>query len=445
MLIRIKKGLDVPISGAPRQEISEGPPVSSVALLGQDYLGVRPTLLVEEGDRVKLGQPLFADRKRPEIVFTSPGSGVVGRISRGEKRALRSVVVELEGEEAEHFASYPADRLARLSRDQVVDNLLASGLWTAFRTRPYSKLAEPGAEPGSIFVTAIDSNPLAADPGVVIGTGGGAGGDAGRQDFANGLTVTSRLTSGAVFLCKEPGADIPPGDPARVTVAAFAGPHPAGLAGTHIHFLDPVGAGKSVWHVNYQDVTAIGRLFTTGRLSVERIVALGGPVAGRPRLLRTRLGASTGELIRDETATAACRVVSGSALSGHLAAGPTAFLGRYHGQITLLAEGRGDRYVVGGALGALRARGRAYGLGTALHGRPSTMLPVEAYERVMPLDILPVPLLRALMVGDTDSARLLGCLELDEEDLALCSFVCPGKQEYGPLLRASLARIEREG
>jgi Na+-transporting NADH:ubiquinone oxidoreductase subunit A len=441
MLIRIKKGLDIPISGAPRQEISEGPPVSSVALLGQDYLGVRPTLLVEEGNRVKLGQPLFADRKRPEIVFTSPGSGVVSQISRGERRALRSVVVELQGDEAERFSCYPADRLAQLRRDQVVDNLLASGLWTAFRTRPYSKIPEPGAEPRSMFVTAIDSSPLAADPGVVIGAGQGAG----RQDFANGLTIISRLTSGAVFLCKEPGADIPLGDPARITVAEFAGPHPAGLAGTHIHFLDPVGAGKSVWHVNYQDVTAIGRLFTSGRLSVERIVALGGPVVGRPRLLRTRLGANIDELIRDETAKVACRVVSGSALSGHRAAGPTAFLGRYHGQITVLAEGQGDRYVVGGALGALGARSRAYGLGTALHGRPSTMLPVEAYERVMPLDVLPVPLLRALMVGDTDSAQLLGCLELDEEDMALCTFVCPGKQEYGPLLRASLTRIEREG
>ena len=452
MLIKIRKGLDIPITGQPEQEIYDKPAVNSVALLVPDYNGLKPTVQVAEGDRVKLGQTLFTD-KTTAVNYTSPGSGVVSALHRGERRVLQSVVISLEGDEEETFTSYSQQELPRLSREQVRDNLLASGLWTALRTRPYSKVPAPDAFalPQSIFVTAMDSNPLALKSDVVINSY--------QQDFQNGLTAISRLTEGKVYVCKYPAVDIPTNAGSQITIAEFQGRHPAGLVGTHIHCLDPVSAAKTVWHLNYQDVIAIGKLFTTGRLWTERTISLAGPLIRTPRLIRTRLGANTEELVDGELPPLYARVISGSILSGRRAAGWATFLGRYHTQVTVIPEGgrRELRAFLGWLLPGLNhysainvfwtsfSRKRQFGLTTLLNGSPRAMVPIGSYEEVMPLDILPTQLLRALVVEDTDVAQTLGCLELDEEDLALCSFVCPSKYDFGPLLRTNLERIEREG
>jgi len=452
MLIRTKRGLDLPITGAPEQSVSAGASVGSVALLGPDYLGLKPTMQVQEGDRVKLGQPLFTDKKNPGVTFTSPGSGVVESINRGARRVLQSVVIRLAGEgssERESFNQYDRGELASLSDHQVRENLLTSGLWTALRTRPYSKVPSPDGVPSALFVTAMDSSPLAADPSVVIGEF--------VQDFRDGLTILSKLFDGEIYVCKAPGSTVPVPEQDRFVTAEFAGPHPAGLVGTHIHFLKPVSATRGVWHMGYQDVIAVGRLFTTGELWVERIVSLAGPVVGRPRLLRTRLGASTEDLVRDELSGEECRVLSGSVLNGRRAAGWACFLGRYHNQVSVLREGRErelfgwispgvDRYSAANVfLSSLRRGAKLFSFSTSQNGSPRAMVPIGTYERVMPLDVLPTQLLRALLVRDTDSAQALGCLELDEEDLALCSFVCPSKYDFGPVLRENLEHIEREG
>ena len=441
--IKIKKGLDLPIVGAPEQFIVDAPVVGQVAVIGPDYHDMRPTMMVRDGDRVKLGQVLFEDKKNPGVVYTAPGAGTV-TVNRGAKRALQSVVIELSGSEEETF-DVPAS-VEDLTREQVRDTLVASGLWPALRTRPYSKVPAPDSTPHSLFVTAIDTNPLAADPQVVIA--------AHQEDFARGIAALAKLTEGDVFVCQASGGSF--GGNGRVQVAEFDGPHPAGLAGTHMHFLDPVGAGKTVWYLNYQDVIAAGKLFTTGKLWVERVVALGGPVVGNPRLLRTRLGARIGELVEGELAEGENRVVSGSVLSGYTAAGPLDFLGRYHLQISALAEGREreflgwqkpgfDKFSIKNVFAAKLVRNKLFNLTTSTEGSDRAMVPIGSYERVMPLDIIPTFLLRALIVGDTDQAQALGCLELDEEDVGLCSFVCPGKYEYGPLLRQNLERIEKEG
>ncbi len=450
MLLKIKKGLDIPITGEPEQAVHDKFTAKSVALLGQDTIGLKPTIHIAEGDRVKLGQTLFTD-KTTAVNYTSPGSGVISAVHRGERRVLQSVVISLEGDEEETFTSYSQQELPRLSREQVRDNLLASGLWTALRTRPYSKVPAPDSLPHSIFVTVMDSNPLAPKADVVLNPY--------KQDFLNGLTAVSRLTDGKVFVCKYPGADIPTNGSNQVTVAEFQGPHPAGLVGTHIHCLDPVSASKTVWHLNYQDVIAIGKLFTTGRLWVERTISLAGPLVNRPRLICTRMGANTEDLVEGELPPLYSRVISGSILSGHRAAGWATFLGRYHTQVSVVPEGgrRQLRAFLGWILpgpndfSAINVfvssffRNRKFGLTTLLNGSSRAMVPIGSYEEVMPLDILPTQLLRALVVEDTDVAQALGCLELDEEDLALCSFVCPSKYDYGPLLRTNLERIEREG
>ena len=447
MHIKIKKGLDVPLAGAPEQRITPGADVTSVALLGPDTHDLKPGMLVQEGDRVKLGQPLFKDKDNPGVNFTSPGSGVVARINRGERRVLQSVVISLDGDEAESFASYKPDELAGLDAQAVRDNLLASGLWTALRTRPFSKVPAPDGEARALFVTAIDTNPLAADPSVII--------QADPDAFRRGLTLLAKLVHGPVYICTAPTADCecPNEEPFRH--ATFSGKHPAGLVGTHIHFLDPVGENKVVWHIGYQDVMAVGRLFTTGKLPVERIVSLGGPMVREPRLLKTRLGAHTGELIAGELEKGNVRVVSGSVLSGHRAAGWAAYLGRYDTQISVLPDGKPREFLSFmrpgfGKFSAARAftgklLGKAFEFTTSQNGSPRAMVSIGSFEQVMPLDILPTPLLKALIVRDTDSAQQLGCLELDEEDLALCSFVCNGKYEYGPHLRKNLHEIEVNG
>ena len=448
MQFTIKKGLDVPITGRPEQKITDGNSVKSVAILGGDYVGLKPKMAVVEGDKVKLGQILFSDKKNPGVNFTAPGAGVIKSINRGDKRALLSVVIELQGEQQESFTQYGPAELAGLSPEQVKENLLLSGLWTSFVTRPYGKVPEVGATPSSIFVTAIDTRPLAADPAVIIQDR--------AEDFANGLTVISKLSAGKTYLCKASGANVAT-SPA-VKVAEFSGPHPAGLPSTHIHFIDPVNIKKFVWHIDYQAVIAIGALFTTGKLSIERVVSLAGPTVKNPRLVRTRVGANLEDLTAGELQDVESRVISGSVLYGHQASGPAAFLSAYSLQVSALKEGR-DRELFGWILpgankySALnvyvsskdRKAGREFPLTTDKNGSNRAIVPVGVYEAVMPLDILATPLLKAIVVGDTDTAQALGCLELDEEDVSLFTFVDPGKHDFAPVLRANLNKIEKEG
>jgi Na+-transporting NADH:ubiquinone oxidoreductase subunit A len=430
----IRKGLDLPLDGAPAETIDDGVHVRSVALLGEDYPGLKPSLTVREGDRVRLGQALFHDRAHPEILFTSPGAGVVRAIHRGARRSLVSVVVDLDGLEEVHFDAIRRNQLPALDSAVVRDTLLRSGLWTSLRERPFGNVAVPDRQPHAVFVTAIDTHPLSPPPLQAIHDH--------RDEFADGLIALTRLVEAPIFLCTTPAADLPAVD--RVTLVEISGPHPAGLVGTHIHLLSPVGLTRTAWHIGYQDVIAIGRLLTTGRLAVDRVVSLGGPAVERPRLLRTRLGASIDDLSRDNTQLGA-RVLSGSVLAGRTASGPNAFLGRYHNQISALWDPETRARRVGGwsfyGLGPWRRR---LPLTTAVQGPARALLPVDTFEKVMPLKLLPTPLFRALLVGDLEMAEGLGCLELEEEDLALCTFLCPAKIDYGTALRAVLNQMWKE-
>lgn len=447
-MIKIKKGLDLPITGAPLQVVEEGPTVRHVALLGEEYVGMRPSMLVQEGDWVKKGQVLFEDKKNPGVMYTAPASGKVSAINRGERRVLQSVVIDVEGDEQVPFEPFEEASLNHLSNEQVQNYLLASGLWTALRTRPFSKTPVPGSSPRAIFVSAMDTQPLAADPQVIIA--------AEPEAFKHGLTVLSRLTEGKVHVCHAPGPVITSHPSAQVTYNEFSGPHPAGLVGTHIHFLEPVSARKTVWHVGYQDVIAIGKLFTRGELCTDRIVAVAGPQVNQPILLRTRLGASLSELTAGRLKEGDNRIISGSVLSGTACSVTHGYLGRFHQQVSVIREGREkelfgwmmpgrDKYSITRTTLGHFFKHKLFAFSTNMQGGERAMVPIGNYERVMPLDILATHLLRDLLSGDTDSAQALGCLELDEEDLALCTFVCPGKYEYGPVLRDILTKIEQEG
>ncbi len=445
-MIKINKGLDLPITGAPEQVVSATVAAKTVALLGPDYVGLKPTMQVREGDRVKLGQVIFTDKKTPGVQYTAPGAGVVREINRGERRVLQSVVIELDDqEEAIEFSRYSAAQLASLSREQVEENLIQSGLWTAFRTRPFSRVPQAGTTPSSIFVTAIDTNPLAADPAVVI--------KADAEAFKQGLTVLTRIGANNVFLCQAAGSAIPAVEGVRSE--EFAGIHPAGNVGTHIHFLDPVSQTKTVWSIGYQDVIAIGKLFVDGKLAVERVVALGGPQVDKPTLLKTRLGANLDDLVAGRVKVSNNRVINGSVWNGAVAQGPLAYLSRYSVQVSVLEEGDkrefmgwiapgSNKFSVLRMFASMLAPGKKFNFTTTTNGSERAMIPVGQFEGLMPMDILPTQLLRALVTGDIVMAMQLGCLELDEEDLALCTFACPGKYEYGPILRDNLTRIEKE-
>uniref|UniRef100_UPI004057CB20 Na(+)-translocating NADH-quinone reductase subunit A n=1 Tax=Candidatus Electrothrix sp. TaxID=2170559 RepID=UPI004057CB20 len=447
----LSKGLDIPISGAPEQHIGKGNPVTEVALLGIDYVGLKPTMKVRVDDQVAGGQLLFTDKKNPGVRFTAPAPGKVIAIHRGPRRRFESLVIKLEGEERLSFTSpCPAPELFP-DAGTIKDILIESGQWTALRTRPYGKVPSPEAEASSLFITAIDTEPLAPNPAVIINEY--------RSDFILGLNVLQFLTT-KTFLCCSQDISLRRADLPNIEVAHFSGPHPAGLPSTHIHLLDPVQSDKQVWHIGYQDVIAIGHLFRTGQLWEERVVALTGPSMQRPRLIKTLAGASVLELCQDEITDPQARLIAGSVLNGHGMGEENVhgYLGRYQQQVCALPEKDGsglfnwlrlgsDRYSsLPIFLSAFTKKdGDKFPLSTASWGGKRAILPIGTYEQVMPLNLIATSLLKTIATGNTEKAAALGCLELIEEDLALCSFVCPGKNNFGPMLRDVLTKIEEDG
>lgn len=442
----LRKGLNLPLSGAPVQEIQPGPTIHTAAVLGADYIGLKPRLSVEEGDLVGPGTPLFVHKDIPEAQIVSPIAGRVKAINRGARRVLISVEIQ-----AADDAANPVD-FSQVGNadtaDGLAERLCAAGLWTSFRTRPYSKIPPPSSRPAAIYVTAMDTEPLAPDAAVVIA--------AAEEAFVRGLEAIASLSEGKTYLCFEAGTDNPGRNVAGVEAAEFSGPHPAGLPGTHMHFLDTPTSARTVWTIWYQDVIAIGRLLLTGRLDPERVISVAGPLCRNPRLVRTVAGASMVDLTDGEIdASVPVRLISGSVLSGRAGEGTDAYLGRYDRQVTVIEEDRKQipmgwilpmpsKYAVQPVLGSAFSK-KLYALTSNLNGGRRAMVPTGTFEELMPQDFLPTQLLRALLVMDTDTAQDLGVLELDEEDLGLVGFACPAKYEYGLALRDCLTKIEKEG
>ncbi len=441
---KFKKGLDLPLAGRPDHRIDTANTVTQVAVLGEDYVGLKPTMLVKEGSTVKKGTALFEDKKNPGVIVTSPAAGSVSAINRGAKRALISVVIDIDGDESEQ---HEIGEVSSLSADDLRSLMLKTGLWVGLRTRPYNKVPAVDSSPNSIFVTATDTNPLAVDPSFIIAERG--------ADFALGVDALAKFGV-PVYVCQSGKAELPKFSASNVKSATFEGKHPAGLAGSHIHVLDPVNAQKTVWHIGYQDVIAVGALLNSGDIDTDRYVALGGPNVNSPRVFKTRQGAKVSSLIDGRISEGAHRVISGSVFNGHTAKDERDFLGRYDNQVSVIEENT-DREFMGwiapgrkkfSAINVFLSsllKPKSYNITSSQNGSPRAIVPIGVFEKVMPLDILPTPLVKALVVHDTDSAQELGCLELVEEDLALCSFVDPGKHDFGRVLRSTLTQIEREG
>jgi len=445
-IFNLKKGLNIPVLGIPEQIIQGEKKPKSVAVLGPDYIGLKPKMLVSVGDKVKRGSPLFCHKDYPEISYVSPCKGKVKVINRGDKRVLLSVVIDVESI-SDKGINITKTHSNEKSQEQFVKKcLFDSGLWTSFLTRPYSKVPTSDSLPSSIFITAMDTEPLCPDAELIINHD--------LKAFNEGVKKISLLTKGKVFICTKNNSQLKFND---FDTYEFAGPHPAGLAGTHMHFLDAPSAIKTVWSIGYQDVIAIGKLFLTGFIDVSRIVSIAGPHALKPRLVKTVLGASLDDILEGEYNNAeGCRVISGSILSGFHATNELAYLGKYSRQITIIKEDlekhffgwikpQPNKFSVMPVLLSAFGFFKLFNLTSNLNGGRRAMVPTGVFETLMPQDFLPTQMLRALLVMDTDVAQSLGALELDEEDLALCTFACPAKYEYGSALRDSLQKIEKEG
>lgn len=445
-VFHLKRGLDLPLKGEPKQHITDSDPITHIALLGDDYVDLKPRFSVQEGESVELGQCLFIDKKNPGVRFTSPGAGKVVSIQRGAKRKFEAIIIELEGDAERQFDIPESAGPEGVTGEAVRELLVDSGLWTTLRTRPYDRIPPIDSWPNSLFITAMDTRPLAADPAVIISEH--------REDFLLGLKMVQRLAP-TTYLCTDGSTEIPGRSVGGIIDAEFHGPHPAGLPSTHIHFLDPAHQKKTVWFIGYPDVIAVGYLFRTGRIMTERVVSLAGPAMGNPRLLRTRNGASLEELCPKEAGDKNIRLLSGSVLNGRECSKSHGFLGRYHHQICALSEGDGrglfswmmpgrDRFSTKRLFFSSFMNIKNFAMNTAAWGGRRVIFPLGVYEEVMPLDFVITSLLKSLATDDLEKAADLGVLELVEEDLALCSLVCPGKNDFGPMLRAMLTRIDRE-
>ena len=450
-MIKVKKGLNVPISGTPADSLDASKKVRSVALLGSDYNGMKPTMLVEEGNSVKIGQALFEDKKNPGVIFTSPAGGKIESINRGARRTLQSVVIEIaDNEESVDFLPYSIEDLEIGNSAQIKRQLVNSGLWTSFRTRPFSKIPAINSIPANIFITAIDTNPLSANVDLIINLN--------KDYFKAGLKVIKTLTENNIHLCVGVDFSLSLDEDNTIIEQVFEGPHPAGLAGTHMHFLSPATLTNINWSINYQDVISFGELFLTGKLPNKKIISLAGPQVLKPRHVETRIGACTDEICAGELTHRDNRIISGSVINGREAIGPYAYLGKYHSQISVVCESsKIDREFMNWLNPGPRKfsqiplftsslfRRKEFKFKTLMNGSDRAIVPIGVYEEVLPLNLLATVLMRYIAVGDTEKIQDLGGLELDEEDLALCSFVCPSKYDFGSLLRSNLNQIEVEG
>ena len=441
----IRKGLDIKLLGEAEKTFVD---LNSrlFAVKPVDFIGCFPKILVEEGTEVKAGSPLFFDKYRDDIYFTSPVSGKVIEIRRGAKRKLLEIVVESDGKN--ETLDFGSSEVAVLSREEITGKMLKSGVWPVIRQRPYSVVANPKDTPKSIFIPAFDSSPLAPDYDLMVHGHG--------EEFQAGLDVLSKLTNGDVFLNVHADKTFSKVflNAKNVKINSFRGPHPSGNVSVHISKLNPINKGDIVWYVSPQDVLTIGRLFTTGKYDATRLVALTGSEVLKPRYYKTTLGASIGNMVKDNVKEGKLRFISGNVLTGDKIE-KEGFLGYYHQQITVVPEGDYFEFFGWGKPGfgkwsfsrsfpAFLTPRKKYRLDTNLHGGKRAFVMTGEFEKVFPFDIYPMQLIKAVLVKDIDLMENLGIYEIDEEDFALCEVIDTSKTEIQKIIRDGLDMMRKE-
>ena len=447
-IITLRKGLDINLAGKPRESLAEAPLAAEYALSPLDFEGVTPKLLVKVGDKVKAGTPLFFNKYNERVLFTSPVSGTVAAINRGEKRKVLTVTVTPDAEQS--YEEFGKPDLKKASREELVELLLRSGLWPMIVQRPYGIIADPTTTPKAIFVSAFDSAPLAPDYNFVL-----------KQEQRNlqaGLDLLRRLTPGKVHLSMRAKCEDQMSSLQGVEQHTFAGKHPVGNVGVQIHHIDPINKGDLVWTVNIQDLAIIGRLVNEGRVDMHRIIAVDGSEIEKPGYVRVIAGARVDSFVKGNVKAQKegnrIRFISGNVLTGTKTA-LDGFLGYYANQLTAIPEGdkyellgwampRLNKFSVSRAYFSWLCPKKEYDLDTNLNGGERPFVVTGLYERYLPMDIYPMYLLKACLAGDIDKMENLGIYEVVEEDFALCEFVDPSKIEIQQIIRDGINLMIKE-
>jgi Na+-transporting NADH:ubiquinone oxidoreductase subunit A len=444
-VIRIKRGLDIPILGEAEKTITEIHSKTH-AIKPIDFVGVFPKPLVNEGDKVKCGSELFFDKYRENLRFTSPVSGTVKEIRRGAKRVLLEIVVDDDGKD--EYVDFGKADPNSLDRKGIIGKMLKSGTWACIRQRPFGIVANPEDDPKAIMISAFDTAPLAPDYDFIAHGNGEA--------FQAGLDALVKLTSGKVYLnlAGEEGTSKVFLNSKGVEIKHFSGPHPAGNVGTQIAHIDPINKGEVVWYLRPQEVLTIGRLFLNGRLDPERVIALTGSEVKQPRYIKTKIGACIEQTVQDNISSSNVRYISGNPLTGR-AIEPDGYIGFYDSQITVLPEGdyyelfgwampRFNKFSVSRTYFSWLMPKKKYRLDTNFNGGERAYVMTGEFERVFGWDILPLQLIKSILVEDIDEMEQLGIYEVEEEDFALCEFVDTSKTDIQDIVRNGLNTVMKE-
>jgi Na+-transporting NADH:ubiquinone oxidoreductase subunit A len=448
-IIKISKGLDIPLEGAAEEILQPAPRSAVYAIKPPDFHGLTPKMLVKEGDKVKVGTPLFFDKYNEKVLFTSPVSGTYVELIRGPKRRIMEVRIAADG--ADQHEQFGVADPATLSREQIVEKLLQSGLWPVIRQRPYSIVARQDQIPRDIFVSAFNSAPLAPNLDFVV--------KGQEASFQKGLDVLARLTDGGLHLSvhAEKNQSRAFLDAKGVKLHRFKGPHPAGNVGIQIHHINPINKGDVVWYVEMQDVILIGRLFEQGIYDPRKIIALAGSEVLNPRYYEVITGSQISDFVgknsRKENGLM-LRYISGDPLAGTKIASD-GFLGFYHGQVTVIPEGNEpqlfgwitpnlDKFSVSRTFLSFLMPWKKYRHNTNIRSGERPFVITGLYENVLPMDILPMQLIKSIMINDIDKMEQLGIYEVAPEDFALCEYVCPSKIEMQYVIREGLDAIHKE-
>jgi len=445
-VIKIKKGLDIPLSGAAEKIYLTAEKSRTYAVKPPDFQGITPKLSVHPDDQVKAGTTLFFDKYNPEIKCSSPVSGKVKIVNRGERRKILEVVIEPDSEIT--YQDFGAADPLTLSREDIIKKLLESGLWPAIRQRPYARVANPEKAPKSIFIPGFDTSPIGPDMDFVV--------KGSAEEFQAGVNALSKLTDGKIHLClngRYPANEVFT-SAQKVEFHYFQGPHPAGNTGVHIHHIDPINKGETVWYVQPQEVIILGRLFLTGRYDASRVLALTGSEIKKPVYYKYIGGASIEPFIKDNLKSDTVRVISGNVLTGSKIT-KIGHVGFYDSQITVIPEGKEfeflgwilpgfGKFSVSRTFFSWLTPRKKYVHNTNFHGGERAFVVTGEYEKVFPMDIYPVQLLKAILIEDIDKMEKLGIYEVAEEDFALCEFVCTSKIESQAIIRKGLDLMYNE-
>lgn len=446
-MFKLKKGYDIPLQGSAERRVEKAPKTTAVAVQPIDFRGLRPAMKVEAGDKVSRGSILFVDKQKPEILFRSPAAGTVREVVRGERRVIQRVIIDVAGDTAEKFDSYTADQVNAFSTSQAKELLLNSGLWPAIRQRPFSKIADVEASPKAIIISAVDSAPLQAESDILL--------DGQEKTFQLGIQLLSKLTEGKIHLSVSEKTKAFFSNISGVELHEFSGPHPAGNVGVQIHHIDRIQAPEKVWYLSPRHVSQLGSFLSTGEYPGSKTYALTGSELEKRYYVIGTEGALVSDLVSTTLQNNTQRVISGNVLTGAKSSS-LGFVGFYDDMITVVPELEGRRFFGWLRLG-LQANSfwpmflskltpkKKLAPTTDMNGEERAFVSTGEYEKVLPMDVLPVHLCKAILVEDIELMEQLGIYEVAAEDLALCSYICPSKIEFGDIIQKGIETMEKEG